>query len=112
MSRMVKSKSTIVKSAGAVQNGDFLGNSDDILRRRKGLVKEVFSFAIPVLGSVVVDPVLTLVDTWFVGNKLPLGIAQVGLAALAVGYTPLPLTASMWMPRTGRKITIQNTKSQ
>jgi Na+-driven multidrug efflux pump len=48
------------------------------------LVREVLSFALPVLGACLVEPLLTLCDTWFVGNKLASAhLSAIGLAALA-----------------------------
>jgi len=60
-----------------------VGGNKGIAARKKDLTREILSFSLPVLGSVLVEPVLTLVDTWFIGNKLPMAMGDIGLAALA-----------------------------
>lgn len=60
-----------------------VGGDRGIEARKKDLGREIMSFSLPVLGSVLVEPILTLVDTWFIGNQLPMAMGDIGLAALA-----------------------------
>jgi len=52
-------------------------------RSTRELAMDLLSLAVPMLAVVLAEPLLTLIDTWFIGTVLPADEAKAGLAALS-----------------------------
>jgi Na+-driven multidrug efflux pump len=52
-------------------------------KTRIQVLRDVAAIAAPVLGACLVEPALTMIDTWFVGRLSPPRAAVLGLAALS-----------------------------
>jgi Na+-driven multidrug efflux pump len=52
-------------------------------RSTRELSMDLLSLAVPMLAVVLAEPLLTLIDTWFIGTVLPADQAKAGLAALS-----------------------------
>ena len=57
--------------------------NDEVEIGTRTIVKDILSIAVPALALCLADPTLTLIDTWFIGNKLAGEASTVGLAALS-----------------------------
>ncbi len=64
------------------------GPAPGVIRGRNRLDREIFRLAVPALGALAADPLVSLVDTAFVGRlgKVPLGALGVAVAVFSVAF--------------------------
>lgn len=56
------------------------------IRKRNAFDSEIMALALPTLGAVLIDPMLSLVDTGFVGRLGALSLAAIGPCAAAFNF--------------------------